>query len=290
MVVRVPHIPAPGETVMGSSFMTIQGGKGANQAVAAVRAGAEVTFIACVADDAFGKQSVDAYRLEGIDVSVIKVLAGGHSGIALINVDKVGENSISVAPGANGYLYPADISARKESFSDADLVLAQLEVPMETVVAAAQMAQANGIPFILNPAPGAVLPEILYELVTVLIPNQTEAAALTGIKKQDGGNVQSLATALYLRGIKNVIVTMGSKGVFLKNRNYEGFIPGYRVKAVDTTAAGDVFNGAFACAIAKGIPVNDAIDFAQRAAAISVTRIGAQPSAPVYDEIINYGF
>src|SRR5690554_4978110 len=218
MVVRVPHIPAPGETVMGSSFMTIQGGKGANQAVAAVRAGAEVTFIGCVADDAYGKQSVNAYRLEGIDVSVIKVLAGGHSGIALINVDKVGENSISVAPGANGYLYPADISARKESFSDADLVLAQLEVPMETVVAGAQMAQANGIPFILNPAPGAVLPEILYELVTVLIPNQTEAAALTGIKKQDGGNVQSLATALYLRGIKNVIVTMGSKGVFLKNR------------------------------------------------------------------------
>lgn len=290
MVVRVPHIPAPGETVMGSSFMTIQGGKGANQAVAAIRAGARVTFITCVSDDAFGEQSVDAYRSEGIDVSCIKVQKGTHSGIAIINVAGDGENSISVAPGANSNLYPEDINASRDVFSDAGIVLAQLEVPMETVVAAAEMAYSKGIPFILNPAPGAAIPASLFEMITVLTPNETEAALLAGRKTMTGADVQGMAADLYSKGVRNVVVTMGSNGVFLKNSDYEGFIPGYRVKAVDTTAAGDVFNGAFASAIATGKSVNDSIDFAQRAAAISVTRIGAQPSAPFYNEITDYVF
>src|SRR5690554_5839519 len=175
MVVRVPHIPSPGETVLGNSFMTIQGGKGANQAVAAARAGADVTFIACVADDSFGKHSVDAYRSEGIDVSCIKTEAGIHSGIALINVDNRGENSISVAPGANSRLFPGDIYTARRAFAKADMVLAQLEVPVETVVAAAETARSFGIPFILNPAPGTGIPEVLFKMTAVLTPNETEA-------------------------------------------------------------------------------------------------------------------
>lgn len=290
MVVRVPHIPAPGETVMGSSFMTIQGGKGANQAVAAARAGASVSFITCISDDAFGKQSAEAYQNEGIDVSCIKVQKDTHSGIAIINVAGDGENSISVAPGANSYLYPEDIHACRVIFDDAKIVLAQLEIPMETVVAAAEMAYSKGIPFILNPAPGAAIPASLFEMIAVLTPNETEAALLTGRQLLTGADVQGIAADLFSRGVKNVVVTMGSKGVFLKNSDYEGFIPGYRVKAVDTTAAGDVFNGAFASAVAAGKSIHSSIDFAQRAAAISVTRHGAQPSAPGYSEIIDYIF
>jgi ribokinase len=290
MVVKVPHIPAPGETIMGTDFMTIPGGKGANQAVAAARAGAAVTFIACVSDDAFGKQAIENYRNEGIDTSCIKVQPGTHSGIALINVAEDGENSISVAPGANSHLLPQDIYRFDGVFDGAKIVLAQLEVPIETVEAAAEAAHNKGIPFMLNPAPGTAIPDRLLNRVTLITPNETEAAIITSRKDFSEKDIPEMAGEIFEKEGLTVFLTLGSKGVYLKTFDFEGIIPGYKVKAVDTTAAGDVFNGALAAVLAEGKDLTEAIDFAQRAAAISVTRMGAQPSAPTLDEIKNYVF
>lgn len=290
MVVKVPHIPAPGETILGTDFMTIPGGKGANQAVAAARAGAEVTFIACVSDDTFGKQAVENYRKDEIDTSCIKVHPGIHSGIALINVADDGENSISVAPGANSYLLPEDIHGFEDAFDGAKVVLAQLEIPVETVEAAAEVAHAQGIPFILNPAPGAAIPESLLSKVTIITPNETEAAIITSRKNFSEKDIPQMASEIFDKGGTTVLLTLSSKGVYLKSPEFEGLIPGHPVKALDTTAAGDVFNGALASALAGGMELNKAVDFAQRAAAISVTRMGAQPSAPHLDEIQQYIF
>ncbi|WP_372948203.1 ribokinase [Mariniphaga sp.] len=290
MVVKVPHIPSPGETIMGADFMTIPGGKGANQAVAAARAGADVTFIACVSDDAFGKKAVENYRKDEIDTSCIKIQPGTHSGIALINVAEDGENSISVAPGANSYLFPEDIQGFEDTFEDAKIVLAQLEVPLETVIAAAEIAHAKGIPFILNPAPGAVISESLLNKVTIITPNETEAAIITGRNNFSEKDIPEMAGEIFDKEGITVLITLGGKGVYLKTFDFEGLIQGYKVKAVDTTAAGDVFNGALAGALAGGMDLYKAVDFAQRAAAISVTRMGAQPSAPKLNEIQNYQF
>ena len=290
MVVKVPHIPAPGETVMGSELLTIQGGKGANQAVGAARAGGEVVFIACVSDDAFGTESVENYKKDGIDTTWIKVKPGIHSGVALINVAEDGENSIAVAPGANSHLLPEDITKAKEAFEGAGVVLVQLEIPMETVSAVATLAGEFGVPMILNPAPGAKLPQDLLKKISIITPNETEAALLTGTKEVNDDTIPLMAKDLYDLGIETVIITLGSRGVYLLNGDFQGMIPGYKVKAVDTTAAGDVFNGALATALSGNKTVRQAIDFAQRAAAISVTRMGAQPSAPQLDEITGYEF
>lgn len=288
MVVKVPHIPAPGETILGSDFMIIPGGKGANQAVAAARAGADVTFITCVSDDTFGNQSIQNYRQEGIDTSYIKVNPGTHSGIALINVAANGENSISVAPGANSFLMPEDIMAYKEAFSGAQYILVQLEIPLKTVEAVIELAEDEGIPLILNPAPATSVNESLYRKISVLTPNETEAAILTGRQNFSDEDIPEMANVLFNKGTKTVILTLGSKGVYLRSEGFAGIIPGYKVKAVDTTAAGDVFNGALAAALAGGMALEQAVDFAQKAASISVTRIGAQPSAPRYDEIKSF--
>ena len=290
MVVKVPHIPAPGETILGSDFMIIPGGKGANQAVAAARAGADVTFITCVSDDTFGSQSIQNYRQEGIDTSYIKVNPGTHSGIALINVAANGENSISVAPGANSFLMPEDIIAYKEAFSDAQYILVQLEIPLKTVEAVIEIAESEGIPLILNPAPAISVKESLYRKISVLTPNETEAAILTGRQNFSDEDIPEMANVLFNKGTKTVILTLGSKGVYLRSEGFAGIIPGYKVKAVDTTAAGDVFNGALAAALAGSMALEQAVDFAQKAASISVTRMGAQPSAPRHDEIKSFLF
>ncbi len=290
MVVKVPQIPAPGETIMGTDFMTISGGKGANQAVAAARAGASVTFIACVSDDSFGKQAIENYRKEGIDTSCIKIQSGTHSGIALINVASDGENSISVAPGANSYLFPEDIHGFEDAFDGANVVLAQLEIPMKTVEAAAETAHQKGIPFILNPAPGAAIPKNLLSKVTIITPNETEAAIITSRKNFSEKDIPKMVDEIFAKSSTTILLTLGSKGVYLKTFDFEGMIPGHQVKAVDTTAAGDVFNGALAAALAGGMDLKEAVDFAQRAAAITVTRMGAQPSAPRLDEIQQYNF
>jgi ribokinase len=201
-----------------------------------------------------------------------------------------GENSISVAPGANSYLFPEDIHGFEDAFDGAKLVLAQLEIPLETVEAAAEVAHAKGIPFILNPAPGAPISESLLSKVTIITPNETEAAIITSRKNFSEKDIPKMAGEIFENGGTTVLLTLGSKGVYLKTLDFEGMIPGYKVKAVDTTAAGDVFNGALATAIAGEMELNEAVDFAQRAAAISVTRMGAQPSAPHLDEIQQYNF
>ena len=290
MVLKVPRIPAPGETILGSEFFVIPGGKGANQAVAAARTGADVTFVACVADDSFGLQAIENYRKDNINTQYIKVQTGTHSGVALINVSDDGENSISVASGANSHLIPEDITNFSEAFTGARLILAQLETPLETINAIALKAESMGIPFILNPAPAAPLSDELLRKVSILTPNETEAALLTGRKEVREDEIPAMAEELLVKGVKTVIITLGSKGVFLCNESHREVIPGYKVKAVDTTAAGDVFNGVLASAVASGKPIKEAIDHAQRAAAISVTRLGAQPSAPTLDEIANYTF
>ena len=290
MVVKVPHIPAPGETVMGSELLTIPGGKGANQAVGAARADGEVVFIACVSDDTFGTGAISNYKNDGINTSFIKVKPGIHSGVALINVAADGENSIAVAPGANSHLLPEDIARAKDAFAGAAVVLTQLEIPLETVTAVARIAEELSIPMILNPAPGARLSRNLLKRISFITPNETEAALLTGIKEVNDDTIPLMAQELYDLGIETVILTLGSRGVYLLNSEFQGMIPGYKVKAVDTTAAGDVFNGALASAIAGGMETRQAIDFAQRAAAISVTRMGAQPSAPALKEILDYRF
>lgn len=290
MVVKVPHIPAPGETVMGSELLTIQGGKGANQAVGAARAGGDIIFIACVSDDTFGTGAVENYKKDGIDTSFIKVKPGIHSGVALINVAADGENSIAVAPGANSHLLPEDIAGARDAFGGAGAVLVQLEIPLETVSSVASISAEAGVPMILNPAPGAELPKDLLKKVSVITPNETEAALLTGIKEVNDDTIPVMAKKLYDLGIETVIITLGSRGVYLLSSEFQGMIPGYRVKAVDTTAAGDVFNGALATALSGNKTVREAVDFAQRAAAISVTRMGAQPSAPHMNEINEYKF
>ncbi len=285
MVVKVPHIPAPGETVMGSDLLTIPGGKGANQAVAAARSGGAVVFITCVSDDTFGINSVENYKKDNIDTSYIKVKPGLHSGVALINVADDGENSIAVAPGANSHLLPEDILNSRGAFEGAVAILAQLEIPLETVITLARLAGEMRIPMILNPAPGANLPADLLKKIEIITPNETEAAILTETREVSDESIPVMARTLYEMGIKTVIITLGSKGVFLFNSEFQGIIPGYSVKAVDTTAAGDVFNGALSSALSQGKKMKEAIDFAQMAAAISVTRMGAQPSAPDLKEI-----
>ena len=290
LVIKVPHIPRPGETILGSDLMTIPGGKGANQAVSAARAGGEVIFITCVSDDTFGSNSVETYKKDGINTSFIKVKPGIHSGVALINVAKDGENSIAVAPGANSHLLPEDIHNASDAFKGADIILVQLEIPVETVTAVAGLAEKMKIPLILNPAPGAVLEDNLLKKVSVITPNETEAALLTSIPDISDYPVSIMARKLHDSGVETVIITLGKKGVYLLNNDFDGLIPGYKVRAVDTTAAGDVFNGALASALSQKKEISEAVDFAQRAAAISVTRMGAQPSAPRMNEIKKYKF
>jgi ribokinase len=285
MIIRVPHIPRPGETILGGAFSMAAGGKGANQAVAAARAGGRVTFVARVGDDLFGRQALEGFARDGIDARSVLATPGSASGIALITVDERGENSISVASGANALLSIADVEAAGGAFAAADIVLLQLESPPETVEAAARAAKGKGIPVILNPAPARSLDDGLLRLVSVLTPNEHEAEFLTGIAVTDAGSAMKAAARLRARGAAAVIVTLGEKGVCASAEAYEGHTPAFEVQPVDTTAAGDVFNGALAVALAEKRSLGDAIRFAQAAAAISVTRPGAQPSAPDQAEI-----
>ncbi len=285
MIIRVPRIPRPGETVLGKEFAMAPGGKGANQAVAAARAGGAVTFVTRLGDDLFGRQALRNFEGDGIDVRFIGLDAASPTGVALINVDDGGENSISVASGANARLSPADIEAASGAFDTADIVLLQLESPLETVVAATRMARERGVPVVLNPAPARPLDDALLNEVTVLTPNEHEAGMLSGMVVRDGTGAALAAPRLRERGPDLVVVTLGDKGIYALGDDFEGFMPAFKVIPADTTAAGDVFNGALAVALAEKMSLPDALRFAQAAAAISVTRPGAQPSAPTRAEI-----
>lgn len=286
MVITGRKIPVPGETVSGGKFLMNPGGKGANQAVAVARLSAKkgaCTFIAKVGNDLFGRDTAARLKRDGI-VPRLVVDAQEPSGTALILVDSRGQNVISVALGANGTLSPADIEPFRKDIEGASALVMQLETPIETVEWAAKAAREKGVTVILNPAPAKKLPKSLYRLVDWITPNETEAEILTGVKVVDAQSAAKAAAVLKRRGVGHVVITMGSKGVYCAE--CDRIFPCRKVKAVDCVAAGDTFNGAFAVALAEGKNCADAIAFAQKAAAISVTRHGAQSSVPFRREII----
>jgi len=285
MIMKLDRIPKPGETVLGGEFSTAAGGKGANQAVAAARAGGKVTFVARVGDDVFGRQAVDGFVADGIDT--VHVITDPHapSGVALIFVDERGENSIAVASGANAYLTRQDIHSARDAIASAEVLVTQLETPLDTVLAAVELAVEHGVRVVLNPAPAQPLGEGILRHVSVLTPNETEADLLTGIEISDDAAALAAAQRLKALGVESVLITLGSRGAFMFDSDHEELIPGFEVEAVDTTAAGDVFNGALAVALAEGSALTEAVRFANAAAALAVTKLGAQPSAPSREEI-----
>ena len=287
MVVRSERLPRPGESVIGGGFMMAGGGKGANQAVAVARMGHRVIFAAAVGNDMFGDAAVAAYQRFGIDTTYI-ARKETPSGVALIMVDGAGQNSISVALGANNTLTVEDVMPALEQVESGDIVLLQLEIPMETVDACVAVAAAKGARVVLNPAPAAVVSEHTLSMLYLITPNQTEAQTLTGVDVTDEATAQLAAQVLVSHGVERVVITMGSAGAYLYEEGKGVLIPACKVSAVDTTAAGDVYNGALCAALAEGRSLQDALKFATKASAISVTRVGAQPSVPTREEVDNF--
>jgi len=285
MIIKVPWIPKPGETILGGKFSTAPGGKGANQAVAAARAGGDVTFLARIGNDMFGQKAKEGFIKDKINVDYVLTDENDPSGVALIFVAEDGENSIAVAGGANTNLSPSDVQKARDVISSADILVMQLETPLETVHQAASMASDNGVKVILNPAPAQELSDDILGHISILTPNESEAELLTGIKVDSEEDAGKAADVLMGRGVETVLLTMGSRGAYIATAEFKELIPAFKVKAVDTTAAGDVFNGALAVAIAENKPIREAISFANAAAALSVTKLGAQPSAPTKEEI-----
>jgi len=280
MIIRLKHLPRAGETVLGGEFMSAAGGKGANQAVAAARAGGKVGLIACLGRDSWGDQALSGFVKDGVDVRHVSRHAYAASGAALILVSRNGENSIAVASGANDCLSPEHVRQAHAVIAQAQVLLMQLEIPLEAVEVAARLAIPSKTHVILNPAPARPLPDRLLRRVSILTPNELEAESLTGIKVKDAREAVRAAEQLRRRGVEIVIVTMGARGAVISHREGTEIVRGFKVRALDTTAAGDVFNGALAVALTKGQKVRDAVRFANAAAALSVTCVGAQPSAP----------
>ncbi|MDH7482951.1 MAG: ribokinase [Armatimonadota bacterium] len=285
MVAKTERMPMPGETVFGE-FVMAPGGKGANQAVAAARLGAEVTFIARIGNDVFGDLSFSNFEREGIRTDFIIRDSSTHSGVALIFVDAKGENSIVVAPGANGRLAPEDVDRAQEALAKSKVLLLQLEIPLETVFHAASIAEKHDVKIILTPAPVRQLPTELLRLVDVLVPNETEAAALLNLPSECLIDNPQAAAGLLDLGVASAVVTLGSRGALIVTREGNQLVPAIPVKAVDTTAAGDAFTGALSVALARGENMRKAVEFGVAAAAVSVTRMGAQPSLPTESEVL----
>lgn len=284
-VLQVPTFPRPGETLHGRNYQVIPGGKGANQAVAAARLKADIGFIACVGDDAFGIESCERFKRDGMDIRGVKVQADCPTGIAMIQVSDRGENSICLSAEANDRLTAEAIEDDLPSIRAASYLLMQLETPIDGIIKAAQVAKQAKTKVVLNPAPARELPSSLLSCVDVITPNETEAQVLTGITVTDDASAQQAATVLHQQGIEIVIITLGAKGVWLSENGRGQLIPGFRVSVTDTTAAGDTFNGAFVTGLLENMPLESAIKFAHAAAAISVTRFGAQTSIPTRQEV-----
>jgi ribokinase len=281
MTIRLAHLPKPGETEIGGDFSTAAGGKGANQAVGAARAGGSVTFIAKVGRDMFGDQAIEGYIKDGLDVKFVLRDPAEKSGVALIFVGKKsGENSIAVASGANGKLSPADVKKAAKAITEAKILIMQLETPIATVEAAAALAFKAGVRIILNPAPAQKLPDRLLKQVSIFTPNELEAEFFTGVKVTTIEDAGRAADKLLAKGIETVIITLGTRGSFVANKDGKKLVPSFKVKPIDTTGAGDIYNGVLAVALAEGKPILEAARQANAAGAISVTMLGAQPSAP----------
>jgi ribokinase len=284
-ILNIEHFPQPGETVIGKQYKVAFGGKGANQAVAAGRSGADIAFIACVGADDIGERIRKQLATDRIDTQPIEAITDSTTGVALIFVNGEGENVIGIDAGANAAVTPDYLARYQQKVVDADALLMQLESPLETVIAAAHLAKQHQTQVILNPAPARELPDELLAMIDMITPNETEAHRLTGIAVNNDDDAARAALALHDKGIATVIITLGSRGVWLSENGRGKLVPGFKVKAVDTIAAGDTFNGALVTALLEGKMMADAVRFAHAAAAIAVTRPGAQPSVPWREEI-----
>lgn len=289
-VISVPYFPKAGETLIGSNYYIAYGGKGANQAVAAARLGANVDFIGCIGDDQIGQAMKQDFAKAGINVDNIIHIPQQMTGIAMIQVAATGENSIAIAAGANAHLDQGIVNQCASQIEQADYLLMQLETPLIAVIEAAKIAKAAQTHIILNPAPAQNLPQELLSLVDIITPNETETEILTGVKIQNEQDAQRACQILHQKGIDTVLITLGAKGIYLSQQGQQQgqLISGFKVQAKDTTAAGDTFNGGLACALCAEQTLMEAINFAQAAAAISVTRMGAQPSIPTHTEVLDF--
>lgn len=287
-VLQVATFPRPGETLHGHDYRIIPGGKGANQAVATARLGGDTAFIACVGDDSFGHNIIKDFARDGMNVEAVMIEEDQLTGIAMIQVADSGENSICISAEANACLTPDRLAPHEILIQNADSILMQLETPIATIETAAKIAQQADTQVVLNPAPAQPLSDDLLQLVDVITPNETEAELLTGIKVVDTVSAQAAADVLHAKGIKLVVITLGSEGVWLSQEGQGQQIKGFRVTAKDTTAAGDTFNGAMLVGLQDGLSLDEAIRFAHAAAAISVTRSGAQTSIPQRDEVLGF--
>ncbi|MBN1450391.1 MAG: ribokinase [Anaerolineales bacterium] len=282
LVVRAPRFPAPGETISGEDLAIIPGGKGANQAVAVARQGASVAMVGRVGNDSFGPALIQNLQKNNVDTSHVKADPAA-TGTAIIVVDASGQNSIVLSPGANGKVVPADVEA--VSFRDADMLLLQLEIPLETVIHAASVARQNGLRVILNPAPARPLPDFLLADVDILVPNESELQLLSSQPVTDVSSAESAARTLLEKGVKTVIVTLGSNGALLVTRENIQHVPSFKVDVVDTTAAGDAFIGGLAAALLRGKPLEDAVRYGNASGALAATKFGAQPSLPTTQDV-----
>lgn len=287
-VIQVPHFPQPGETLSGQNYHIVYGGKGANQAVAAARLGAKVDFIACIGEDKIGLEMKQAFQKDGINTDSIATIQGETTGIAMIQVADSGENSIVISAGANAHLTTDIVDKFKQKILDADALLMQLETPLDAIIYATKIAKQAGKHTVLNPAPAKALPDELLAQLTMITPNETEAELLTGVKVVDEQSAAQAAAVFHQKGVAIVLITLGAKGVFISHNELQKIIPGFRVQAKDTTAAGDTFNGALVTALLEQKSLEEAIQFAHAAAAISVTRFGAQTSIPSRQETLDF--
>ena len=285
LVVRTSHLPAPGETILGGEFFMNQGGKGANQAVAIKRLGGNLIFMAKLGNDVLGRQSVGYFKKEGIDTRYIALDEDSASGVALISVDDHAENSIVVASGANMLLNEQDVDKMLEEMCEGDILLMQLEIPLQTVEYAARKAFGKGVKVVLNPAPARSLPKELFRHLYMVTPNRIEAEMLTGIKIANDADVEKVAEEICAMGVKNVIITLGSKGCLIREEGVSYRIDAFKVEPIDTTAAGDTFNGALCVGLSEGMDLKQAAVMASKASSIAVTRMGAQSSIPYREEL-----